>query len=160
VITGTGAVSVCPDIPGLDMPGVFTLRWMDDTFAIEEYLKDREPSSVTLIGGGYIGMEMAEALSRRGLSVTVVEYADSVLTTVDPDLGACVKAELTRHGVRVVNGVGVQAIEAGSNGQLHIMGSNDFTHTSDMVLVVVGACPMTDLAASAGVSTGCAEPSR
>lgn len=127
---------------------------MDDTFAIEEYLKDREPRSVTLIGGGYIGMEMAEALSRRGLSVTVVEYADSVLTTVDPDLGARVKAELTRHGVRVVNGVGVQAIEAGSNGQLHIMCSNDFTHTLDMVLVVVGAHPMTDLAASAGVSTG------
>ena len=154
LILGTGAVSVCPDIPGQDFPGVFTLRWMGDTFAIEQFLKDKNHRSVTLIGGGYIGMEMAEALSRRGLSVRVVEYADSVLTTVDADLGMRVKTELTRHGVSVVNGVGVHAIESSSDGRLEINGSNDFTHKSDMVLVVVGARPMTDLAASAGIATG------
>jgi len=154
LILGTGAVSVCPDISGVDLPGIFTLRWMGDTFDIERYLKDKKPRSVTLIGGGYIGMEMAEALSRRGLSVTVVEYADSVLTTVDTDLGQRVKAELTRHGVQVVNGVGVQAIESGSDGRLEIKGSNSFTHVTEMVLVVVGARPMTNLAASAGIPTG------
>ncbi len=153
LILATGAVSAVPDIPGLDLPGVFPLRWIGDTLAIEEYMEARRPVSATLVGGGYIGMEMAEALTRRGLEVTVVEYAPSVLTTVDADLGARVRETLMGHGVRVVNGVGVEAI-ASQAGRLQTRGSGGFTQTSDMVLVVVGARPMADLATSAGVPTG------
>lgn len=153
LILATGAVSVLPDIPGLDLPGVFPLRWIGDTLAIEEYMEARRPASATLVGGGYIGMEMAEALTRKGLEVTVVEYAPSVLTTVDADLGAQVRETLIRHAVRVVNGVGVEAIVSQA-GRLQTRGTGGFTQTSDMVLVVVGARPMAELAASAGVPTG------
>ena len=71
----------------MDLPGVFLLRWMDDSFAVHKWLTEQKPKSAIIVGGGYIGMEMADALSLRGLSVTVVEFADTVLTTVDKSLG-------------------------------------------------------------------------
>jgi NADPH-dependent 2,4-dienoyl-CoA reductase/sulfur reductase-like enzyme len=153
LIIATGAASVLPGIRGLGLPGVFTLRWMDDTFAVERYLEQQRPASATIIGGGYIGMEMAEALTTRGLEVAVIEFAATVMTTLDPDLGQRVEQELAGHGVRVVNGVNVEAIAA-AGGKLAVKGSGGFQHASDMVLLVVGARPMADLAASAGLDLG------
>lgn len=153
LILGTGAVSVKPGIPGLDLPGVFTLRWMGDTLAVERLLDEKRPESATIIGGGYIGMEMAEALTNRGLAITVIEYAETVMTTLDPDLGQRVTERLAGAGVRVVNGVGVEAIEQAGD-RLTVKGSGGFRHVSEMVLTVVGARPMTDLATSAGLDTG------
>jgi len=153
LILGTGAVSITPEIQGLDLPGVFALRWMGDTMAIENYLNERRPQSATIIGGGYIGMEMAEALTTRGLDVTVIEYAESVMTTLDPDLGRQVSEKLAEHGVRVANGVGVKTIEQ-AGAKLSVKDSGGFQSDSDIVLVVVGARPMTDLAVSASLETG------
>ena len=87
LIIGTGAESIKPDIKGIDLPGVFLLRWMDDSFAVHKRLTEHRPKSALIIGGGYIGMEMADALSLRGMSVTVVEFAETILTTVDKPLG-------------------------------------------------------------------------
>ena len=67
-----------PNLPGIDLPGVFFLRWMTDSFAFQEYLTTRRPTSIAIVGAGYIGMEMADAMTRRGLSVSVVEFAPSV----------------------------------------------------------------------------------
>ena len=107
LLIGTGAVSVEPDIEGRQMPGGFTLRWMDDSFAMQRYITEQKPQSAVIIGAGYIGMEMADALTCRGLKVTVVEYFDSVLTTLDPEMGHLVPAELEKSGVRVHNGITV-----------------------------------------------------
>ena len=74
---------------------------MDDSFAVHKRLTEHKPKSALIVGGGYIGMEMADALSLRGLSVTVVEFAETILTTVDKPLGEKVAAELERHGVNV-----------------------------------------------------------
>jgi NADPH-dependent 2,4-dienoyl-CoA reductase/sulfur reductase-like enzyme len=84
LILATGAASIRPDIEGMQLPAVFTLRWMDDSFAMQDYISNRNPKSAIIIGAGYIGMEMADALTYRGLKTNVVEYFDSVLTTVDP----------------------------------------------------------------------------
>lgn len=84
LVIGTGVVSSRPTITGIDQAGVFFLRWMADSFAVHRYITERDPKSAVLIGGGYIGMEMADALTLRGLEVTVVEYADTVLGTVAP----------------------------------------------------------------------------
>ena len=111
LVLGTGAVSVVPDIEGLQLPGVFTLRWMDDSFAMQHYLTEHQPKSAIIIGAGYIGMEMADALTYRGLKVTVVEYLNSVLTTVDPEFGGLVQWELEKHGVAVNTGIAVEKIE-------------------------------------------------
>ena len=90
LVVATGASS-SPPAPGLDLPGVFLLRWMGDTFAFENYLTSRLPKHVTIVGGGYIGLEMAEALTRRGISVAIVEMTH-VMTTIDSDPGKIVGA--------------------------------------------------------------------
>ncbi len=151
-MVATGAVPASPPIPGLDLPGVHLLHTMGDTFALEHALAVRSRCSVVIVGGGYIGLEMAEALTTRGLSVTLVEQAPTVMPTVDPQLGRRIGAELASHGVSVHTGLTVSAIR-GADGQLRVLGEPSFAQAADLVLVVVGVRPDVELAA-AGVSTG------
>ena len=153
LVIGTGGVSLVPNLPGIDLPGVFFLRWMTDSFAFQEYLASHRPSSIVIIGAGYIGMEMADAMTRRGLSVTVVEFLPSVLTTFDPALGGIVRTELEKHGVRVFNGFAVERIESSGN-RLSVRSVAGDALAADMVLVAVGSRPETALARSAGIETG------
>jgi NADPH-dependent 2,4-dienoyl-CoA reductase/sulfur reductase-like enzyme len=148
-----GARTIRPPIAGLDLPGVFVLRWIGDTLAFEKYLVMREPKQVVIVGGGYIGLEMAEALTHRGIRVTLIEMAPSVMTTIDIDLGRKVGAELERHGVQVLAGQAISAITTADD-KLCITGANNFSHAADMVLVAAGAQPETDLAVAAGVARG------
>lgn len=153
LVIGTGGVSLVPNLPGIDLPGVFFLRWMADSFAFQEYLTSRRPTSIVIIGAGYIGMEMADAMIRRGLSVSVVEFLPSVLTTFDPALGGIVRTELEQQGVQVFNGFAVERIESSGN-RLSVRSVAADTITADMVLVAVGSRPETRLARSAGIETG------
>lgn len=153
LIIATGAQSIRPNIDGIELPGVFLLRWMDEAFAIEQFIRESQPHSAIIVGAGYIGMEMADALTYRGMDVTVVEFLDSVLTTVDREFGERIEAQLKERGVKVNTGITVSGIvEAG--GQLVVNGSNGFSALADMVLVAVGAKPRTELAFSAGIETG------
>jgi NADPH-dependent 2,4-dienoyl-CoA reductase/sulfur reductase-like enzyme len=153
LVIGTGAESIKPNIPGIGLPGVFLLRWMEDSFVLSRYLEERNPKSALVVGGGYIGMEMADALTRRGLSVTVVEFAETVLTTVDRELGERVRTELLQHGVTVVTGVSIESI-AEEGLSLEVRGSQGFNVRADLVLVAVGCIPSTGLAEHAGVELG------
>lgn len=153
LIIATGAESIRPKIDGIDLPGVFLLRWMDDAFVMRKYLEERQPRSAVIVGGGYIGMEMADALSCRGMDVAVVEFADSVLTTVDPEFGQRIGETLKAHGVRVETGVTVAGIRQ-SGDRMAVMGSGGFSTPADMVLVAVGALPRNELARSAGIEIG------
>jgi NADPH-dependent 2,4-dienoyl-CoA reductase/sulfur reductase-like enzyme len=153
LVIGTGGLSQVPNLPGIDLPGIFFLRWMADTFAFQEYMDARRPASICIIGAGYIGMEMADAMTRRGLTVTVVEYLPSVLTTFDPALGGIVKAELERHGVQVFNGFAVERIESRGN-KLSVRSVVGQAIAADMVLVAVGSRPEATLAREAGIQTG------
>ena len=105
LVVGTGAVPVRPPIDGLDelgpADGVHLLHTMGDTFALERTLTDRRPRTALIVGGGYVGLEMAEGLTTRGIAVTQVEMLPEVLPTVDRELGALVNAELRQHGVTV-----------------------------------------------------------
>jgi NADPH-dependent 2,4-dienoyl-CoA reductase/sulfur reductase-like enzyme len=152
LVIGTGAVPVRPPIDGLDLPGVHVLHTMGDTFRLHQALTGNGRSAI-IVGGGYIGLEMAEAFSVRGLSVTLVEQAPTVMPTVDQELGELLGHELGRHGVQVINDVTVKAIHQEAGG-LTVAGEPDFTATADLVLVVVGVRPDTDLAVAAGVETG------
>ena len=155
LVIATGATSRKPKILGLDCPGVYFLRWMGDSFAVHQHLIQYQPKSALIVGGGYIGMEMADALTLRGLKVTVVEHSPTVLKTVTASLGQMVSEELQRHGVTVVNGVSIQTISL-KDKQLVVTGSNEFETTADLVLVAVGATPTTELAQSAGIELGVA----
>lgn len=153
LVIATGAESVKPAIRGLDLPGVFALRWMQDCFAVHKRLTEHSVRSAVIVGAGYIGMEMADALCHRGIAVTVVEFADTVLTTVDGTLGEEIARELARHGVNVATGVGIESIEPDGQ-RLVVRGSGSFSTSADMVLVAVGCAPSTALAAAAGVERG------
>ena len=153
LVIATGACSIRPPIAGLDLPGVFLLRWMGDTLAFEDYLTSRSPKHVLIVGGGYIGLEMAEALTRRGIVVTIVEMTRSVMTTIDSDLGQLVGAELERNGVRVRAGQAISSITAEGE-KLRVEGSGNFAIAADMILVAVGARPETTIALGAGVAAG------
>jgi NADPH-dependent 2,4-dienoyl-CoA reductase/sulfur reductase-like enzyme len=131
---------------------VHVLHTMGDTFRLQQALT-ADARSAVIVGGGYIGLEMAEALTSRGLAVTMVEQAPAVMPTVDPELGELLGQALGRHGVRVVNDVAVKALHQQDRG-LVVAGEPDFTCATDLVLVVVGVRPDTDLAVAAGVQTG------
>jgi NADPH-dependent 2,4-dienoyl-CoA reductase/sulfur reductase-like enzyme len=168
LIIGTGAVPVRPPISGLAGPGalgpgdgVHLLHSMGDTFAVMATLEQATPTSAVIVGAGYIGLEMADALIVRGLRVTQMEQLAEVLPTVDPELGALVHAELAGHGVEVLTGTTVQAITRaapGQPGRLHVQATaadgSAVTRPADLVLVVAGVRPDTTLAAEAGATLG------
>jgi NADPH-dependent 2,4-dienoyl-CoA reductase/sulfur reductase-like enzyme len=130
---------------------------MGDTFAVMDSLQQRNPATAAIVGAGYIGLEMAEALTSRGIRVTQIEALPEVLPTVDPELGALVHAELERNGVEVLTGTAVTAITRSATGALTVTASHDnqlVSRTVDFVLIVVGVRPDTELAADAGVRLG------
>lgn len=153
LLIATGAQPIRPLIAGLDGDGVFTLHTMAESFQVSDYLEQRNPRRAVIIGAGYIGLEMADALSRRGLAVTVVEQAPTVLPTVDESLGTRLAQRLLQEGVSVYTGVRVRAIERVGT-VLSVIGNPEFTQTCDMVIVVVGVQPESQLAQRAGVRVG------
>lgn len=164
LVVGTGAVSARPPIDGLTGPaalgpddGVHLLHSMGDTFAVMESLQRRQPKTAVIIGAGYIGLEMAEALTMRGIAVTQIEALPEVLPTVDPELGALVHHELDRHGVQVLTHTVVTSIAREESGSLTVTARRDdesFSQTVDFALVVVGVKPDVELAADAGAQLG------
>jgi len=153
LIIATGAVSVRPRMEGLDHPGVFCLRWMEDGFLIREYMERHRPKSAIILGSGYIGMEMADALTRKGLSVTMLLRSGRVLKTFDPDMGEMIRTELTTNGVRLIDRIAITGIEKRGK-SLIVRNAQETPVEGDMVLLAAGARPNASLAASAGVSTG------
>ncbi len=165
LVVGTGAVPVRPPIAGLDAlgpgDGMHLLHSMGDTFAVMATLEQTAPASAVIVGAGYIGLEMADALTVRGLAVTQMEQLPEVLPTVDPQLGALEHAELAARGVDVLAGTTVRAITRAAPGQagpLEVQATTAngtaVTRAADLVLVVTGVRPETALAAEAGAALG------
>jgi len=161
LIVGTGAVPVRPSIEGLDAldasDGVHLLHSMGDTFALTESLDRIQPKKALIVGAGYVGLEMAEGLTMRGIEVTQVEMLPEVLPTVEVELGALVHDELAKNGVDVHTNSTVTRIAKTDTG-LHVDGSTTdgeaLAWDVDLVLVVVGVRPDTDLLLQAGAQTG------
>ncbi len=156
LILATGARPSRPTLPGLSLPGVYLLRTMEESFLVEHELSSLTPRSAVIIGGGYIGLEMADALIYRGIKVTVIEHHASVLKTIDVSLGKLVQAELERHGVEVITSMRVERITQ-KGAQLQVSGAHGFSILTDLVLVAVGVQPATALAQTAQIQTGIQE---
>ncbi|WP_234732016.1 FAD-dependent oxidoreductase [Acidocella facilis] len=155
LIIATGAVPVRPDLPGISLPGVHLLHTMEDSFAVQQWLSERSPRSAVIVGGGYIGLEMADALTHRGLKVTVIERTATVLPTVDPDLGRVLEEELRQRGVEVMTDRSATGIErAGDVHGLSVTDQQGRKVTANLVLVALGVRPASELAAAAGAELG------
>lgn len=153
LLIGTGAVSRRPSIEGMDNPGVFLLRWMDDSIELKTFLETQDTKRAVIIGAGYIGMEMADALNHYGMDVSVVEYGPSVLSTVDIEFGKIVQTHLEEKGVQVFTHGKVEKIDRTSDA-LMVSGETDLRLETDMVLVATGGTPNTHLGAVIGLETG------
>ena len=129
------------------------MRWMADSFTVKNFIDQHHPRRAVIIGGGYIGLEMADALILRGMAVTLMEFTPEVMTTLDSELGRLIGAELISMGVRVLTGQAVQAIVHTESG-LIVETTSDIKEAADMVLVATGAKPSTELARSVGIDLG------
>ncbi|WP_369375737.1 FAD-dependent oxidoreductase [Promicromonospora sp. Populi] len=157
LVLATGVRSVVPPLAGIDLPGVFTVRNPSDARAIREWVEQRQVRRAVVVGAGYIGLEMTEQLTRRGIEVTVVEALEHAMPRMDTDMSARVDAELRRNEVDLRLSTRVAAIEGDDDGVTGVrVGSPDDGDTvpADLVIVAVGVRPNLELAQQAGVRIG------
>jgi NADPH-dependent 2,4-dienoyl-CoA reductase/sulfur reductase-like enzyme len=154
LVIATGAVPVRPPLPGVDAAGVFGVQTLDDGAALLADLDQARPRRAVVVGGGYIGVEMAEALVRRGVAVTVVDQAAQPMTTLDPDMGAAVHQAMEGIGIEVHTDTAVTGFEAGSDGRIGSVVTAGGSIPADVVILGLGVRPDTALARSAGLPLG------
>jgi NADPH-dependent 2,4-dienoyl-CoA reductase/sulfur reductase-like enzyme len=156
LLIATGAEPIRPDLPGATLDGVYVLHTMDDSFAVHRHLSERSPKSALLVGAGYIGLEMADALTQRGLAVTLLSRSRSVLPTIDAAHGQIVASELQRHGVVVHTDTSAVSITQTQDGSrtLSLLDSRGESHQADLIIFAVGVRPNSVLAARAGIKLG------
>lgn len=152
VILATGAAPFRPSIPGMDLPGVFTLRHLDDTDRIKAQV-DRGVKQAVLLGGGFISLELAENLVRRGISTTVVEKNDQILTPFDKEMTTPIVQELAKRGVTLLLGQAAEAVEQTPNGLTVCLNSGQRL-PAQLVIFGVGVRPENKLAVDSGLAVG------
>ncbi|MCF7803457.1 MAG: FAD-dependent oxidoreductase [Candidatus Marinimicrobia bacterium] len=155
LMIATGADPVKPPIDGLDLDGIFSVRDLNDADRIHTFIDEQKPETAAIIGGGYIGLEMAEALRSRDLQVYLIEMLPQVLNPMDKPITEKVMAELDRHEVRTRLNTRVKPIrgEGGTVNTIDI-GENDESLPVEMIILGTGIRPNADLAERAGLATG------
>ncbi len=153
LVLSPGAAAVRPPLPGIDLPGIFVVRTIPDSRQIRAWIDAKAAKSAVIVGGGFIGLEMAENLVHRGLSVTVVEMLDQVMPPLDPEMARPVQEHLEKHGVKVALGDGVAGFEE-RGGQISVKTKSGAEHAGDIVILAIGVRPETALAKTAGLETG------
>ncbi|MEV6314296.1 FAD-dependent oxidoreductase [Streptomyces sp. NPDC051776] len=155
LVVATGARPLRPDIPGIDAPGVYGLQTLDDGQALVSGLRERGSSLRTVVvGAGYIGVEMAEALVNRGCRVTVLERAQQPMSTLDPDMGRLVHDAMRGMGIDTVTDAEVTKIRTGEDGRAAAVVTKDAEYPADAVVLGLGVRPETSLAHRAGLPLG------
>ncbi|MCL2546389.1 MAG: FAD-dependent oxidoreductase [Oscillospiraceae bacterium] len=152
LILAPGAEPIKPPFPGTDLPCVFTLRTIPDTDHIKTYIQQNKPQRAVVVGGGYIGVEMAENLKEAGLDVNIVEMSDQVIAPLDIDMACDVHHYLRQSGVSLYLSNKVQAITEDAGG-LTVQLTDRAIHT-DLVILAIGVHPESNLAKDASLATG------
>lgn len=153
LLLSPGAVPFRPSLPGIDLPGIFTLRNVADTDAMKSYLGSHNVRHALVIGGGFIGLEMAENLQEAGAEVAVVEMADQVMAPIDYSMAAIVHQHLLEHGVTLYLNTAVTSFEQDSDGLTVTFASGEKVN-ADIVILSIGVRPANSLALQAGLQTG------
>jgi NADPH-dependent 2,4-dienoyl-CoA reductase/sulfur reductase-like enzyme/rhodanese-related sulfurtransferase len=171
LVLSPGAAPIRPPLPGIDLPGIFSLRTVPDAKEIRAWIErgssdlyeertgsgfqslDKTKRAV-VVGGGYIGLEMAENLVHRGLDVTIVEMLDQVMAPLDPECARLVERHLEKHGVHVALNDAVAGFKQTAGGSLEVLTKSGKSHPADIVILGIGVRPETALAKMAGIEIG------
>ena len=171
LVLSPGAAPIRPDLPGIDLPGVFGVRTVPDVAAIRQWLEGHDPYSsgmhtytgyqtvvpakrAVVVGGGFIGLEMAENLVHLGLEVALIERGPQVMAPVDPEIARYVEQHMERNGVRLVLGDDVTEIRQAENGSLEVLTRSESAFPADIVVLGIGVRPEIGLAKDAGLAIG------
>lgn len=153
LILSPGAKPAQPRLPGVGIDKLFTLRTVEDTFCIKEYINRHHPRSAVLAGGGFIGLELAENLRELGLEVTIVQRPRQLMNPFDADMASFIHSKMREHGVKLALGYTVEGFEEKDGGVDVLLKDNGPLH-GDMVVLAIGVTPDTALAKEAGLELG------
>ena len=153
LILSPGAKPTQPRLPGVGIDKLFTLRTVEDTFRIKEYINQNHPKSAVLAGGGFIGLELAENLRELGMDVTIVQRPKQLMNPFDADMASMIHSEMRKHGVKLALGYTVEGFEERNGGVDVLLKDNAPLH-ADMVVLAIGVTPDTALAREAGLALG------
>lgn len=154
LVLSPGARSIRPDLPGIDLPGIFSLRTIPDSRMLRQWIQSNQATRAVVVGGGYIGMEITENLVKRGLKVTVIEKQDQVMPVVDSEMVAAVHAGLKQQGVRLHLNESVTAFEPDGSHVLKVGLASGRQIQTDLVVLCIGVRPENQLARQAGLEIG------
>jgi NADPH-dependent 2,4-dienoyl-CoA reductase/sulfur reductase-like enzyme/rhodanese-related sulfurtransferase len=155
LVLATGAAPVRPPIPGIDLPGIFSLRTIPDSRQIRKQIAERKAKRAVVVGGGFIGLETTENLVRRGVSVTIVEMLPQVMPPIDPEMAVPIQEHLSANGVSLCLGDGVAGFEQDpKENTISVITKSGQRHVCDMVLLAIGVRPEIALAKEAGLEIG------
>lgn len=157
LVLSPGARPVVPDIPGVDDARVFTLRTVEDTYAIKDFVDAERASRAVVVGAGFIGLEMAENLRERGMEVAIVQRSSQVMKLIDPDMAAIVHNRLSDAGIDLLLNThieGIARVDADAEGPLLVHTAEHDPIPCDMVVLAIGVAPDSSLARDAGLELG------
>ncbi|WP_240958047.1 FAD-dependent oxidoreductase, partial [Streptomyces chilikensis] len=154
LVIATGATPLRPELPGIDLPGVHGVQTLDDGQALIDTLSRTTGRRAVVVGAGYIGVEMAEAMINHGFEVTVVNRGKEPMSTLDPDMGRLVRTAMEGLGITMVDDAAVTAVLAGEDGRVRAVVAGDREFPADVVVLGMGVRPQTALAEAAGLPLG------
>ena len=153
LLLSPGAKPVWPNLPGMDSDRLFTLRTVEDTFRIKDFVDQNKPKSAVMVGGGFIGLEVAENLRELGMDVTIVQRPKQLMNPFDTDMASFIHAEMRKHGVKLALGYSVEGF-AERDGGLDVLLKDQPSIHADMVVLAIGVTPESTLARDAGLALG------
>jgi len=153
LLLSPGAKPVWPDLPGMDSNRLFTLRTVEDTFRIKEFVDQHRPKTAVMVGGGFIGLEVAENLRELGMDITIVQRPRQLMNPFDADMASFIHSEVRRHGVKLALGYSVEGFRDREGGVDVLLKDGSPIH-ADMVVLAIGVTPESSLAKNAGLALG------
>ncbi|MEJ2889974.1 FAD-dependent oxidoreductase [Actinomycetospora aeridis] len=154
LVIATGAVPTVPPLEGSDAQGIFGVQSLEQGEEIVKDLADGDRRRAVVVGAGYIGVEMAEAMVVRGIETTIVDQAPEPFTQVDPDMGALIREAMEGMGITVLTGAGVDGFDVGEDGRVRAVRAGDTVLPADIVIIGLGVKPNVALAEDAGLTIG------
>ena len=155
LVLAPGSAPIRPPLPGIDLPGIFTLRTIPDSRQMRQWITERKVEKAVVVGGGFIGLETTENLVRRGISVTIIEMLPQVMPPIDPEIAVPIQDHLAANGVSLHLADGVAKFEQNPDGHtIAVTTKSGAGYSCDMVLLAIGVRPETTLAREAGLEIG------